>query len=397
MSFKTGFVATLSLFGALSASAQPCVDGRAAGYPCDGIDLVSFIPLAQLGAGGSQANDLWGWKDPETGREFVLLGLGNGTAFVEITNPLAPVFLGHLRAHGEASVWRDIKVSRHHAYIVSEATDHGLQVFDLLELRDVTAPPMVFTETIHYAVESLSNTHNIVINEETDFAYIVGSNTCNGGLHMVNIEKPRQPRFAGCFAADGYTHDAQCVVYDGADSEHRGREVCFEFNEDTLTIVDATEKTNPRMISRTSYDGVGYTHQGWLTEDHLFLLLGDELDEVDFGHPTLTRIWDLADLDRPVLIGTHQGQTPAIDHNMYVRGRHLYQANYRAGLRMFRLDRIADGRLEPVGFFDIYPIDNASEFNGAWSVYPFFPSGVVAVSGIEQGLFLLDPRRAERR
>ena len=397
MLFRTGFVPTFLLFGALSASAQPCVDGRAAGYPCDGIDLLSFIPLAQLGAGGSRANDLWGWKDPETGREFVLLGLGNGTAFVEITNPLAPVFLGHLPAHGEASVWRDIKTYNHHAYIVSEATDHGVQIFDLLQLRDVTAPPTVFAETIHYAVESLSNAHNIAINEETAFAYIVGSNTCNFGLHMVNVEKPRQPRFAGCFATDGYTHDAQCVVYDGADGEHRGREVCFGFNEDTLTIVDVTDKTNPRMISRTSYDGVGYTHQGWVTDDHLFLLLGDELDEQNFGHATLTRIWDLADLDRPALIGTHQGRTPAIDHNLYVRGRHLYQANYRAGLRMFRLDRIADGRLEPVGFFDIYPVDDASEFNGAWSVYPFFPSGVVAVSGIEQGLFLLDPRRAERR
>ena len=98
-----------------------------------------------------------------------------------------------------------------------------------------------------------------------------------------------------------------------------------------------------------------------------------------------------------MLIGTHESRTRAIDHNMYVRGRYLYQANYRAGLRMFRLDRIADGRLEPVGVFDIYPMDNAPEFNGAWSVYPFFPSGVVAVSDIEQGLFLLDPRRAERR
>ena len=142
----------------------------------------------------------------------------------------------------------------------------------------MTAPPTVFTETIHYAAESLSNAHNIVINEETDFAYIVGSNTCDHGLHMVNIEKPRQPRFAGCFAADGYTHDAQCVAYDGADREHRGREVCFGFNEDTLTIVDVTDKMNPRMISRTSYNGSGYTHQGWVTDDHLFLLLGDELD-----------------------------------------------------------------------------------------------------------------------
>jgi choice-of-anchor B domain-containing protein len=119
------------------------------------------------------------------------------------------------------------------------------------------------------------------------------------------------------------------------------------------------------------------------------LLLGDELDEESFGHTTLTRIWDIADLDRPVLVGTHAGATPAIDHNMYVRDGVLYQANYRAGLRTFRLDAIADGRLLPVGFFDIYPSDDASEFNGAWSVYPFFPSGVIAVSGIEQGLFLL--------
>ncbi|GMR23172.1 MAG: hypothetical protein BMS9Abin37_1579 [Acidobacteriota bacterium] len=141
MSFKVGFAPIFLLFGALSASAQPCVDGRAAGYPCNGIDLLSFVPLAELGAGSSDANDLWGWTDPETGREFVLLGLGNGTAFVEITNPWAPVFLGHLPAHGEASAWRDIKVSNHHAYIVSEATDHGLQVFDLLRDGDASQSP----------------------------------------------------------------------------------------------------------------------------------------------------------------------------------------------------------------------------------------------------------------
>ena len=393
MLYKIGLVTIFSLSLSLSATAERCVNGRAAGYPCDGIDLLSHLTLPQLGAGGGfQANDLWGWTDDETGREFVLIGLANGTAFVEITNPGAPVVVGNLPPHGEPSAWRDIKVYKHHAYVVSEATDHGMQVFDLLRLIDVTAPPVVFTETVHYAGESLSNAHNIAINEDTGFAYIVGSNTCNFGLHMVNIQKPRQPRFAGCFAADGYTHDLQCVAYDGADTEHRGREVCFAFNEDTLTIVDVTDKASPRMLSRTSYEAIAYTHQGWLTEDHLFLLLGDELDEENFGHRTLTRIWDIADLDRPVLTRTHRGETQAIDHNMYVRDDYLYQANYRAGLRVFDLSRIND-RLERVGFFDIYPADNASEFNGAWSVYPYFPSGVIAVSGIEQGLFLLDLRR----
>lgn len=392
MSFRL-VVVLLSIAAASGVDAQPCVDGRAAGYPCDRVDLLSVVPLTALGAAGTQANDLWGWTDSETGREFVLLGLGNGTAFVEITNPLAPRFLGHLPAHSASSSWRDIKVHKHHAYIVSEAENHGMQVFDLLQLRDVIAAPVTFAETIHYAGESLGGAHNIAINEATSFAYIVGSNTCNFGFHMVNIDLPRQPRFAGCFGNDGYTHDLQCVVYDGADSAYRGREICFAFNEDTLTIADVSDKASARVVSRTSYTGIAYTHQGWVTEDHLFLLLGDELDEENFGHPTLTRMWDITDLDRPVLIGTHQAATPAIDHNMYIRDGVLYQANYRAGLRMFSLNAVADGRLLPIGFFDIYPPDNASEFNGAWSVYPFFPSGVVAVSGIEQGLFLLAPHR----
>jgi choice-of-anchor B domain-containing protein len=390
---RTALVIAIALGCAFGVSAQPCIDGRAGGYPCNNIDLLSVVPLGALGAAGTNANDMWGWADSETGREFALIGLGNGTAFVEITNPLAPVFVGHLPAHGESSPWRDIKVYKHHAYIVSEAPGHGMQVFDLLRLRDVTAPPQTFTETIHYAGEFLSNAHNIAINEASGFAYIVGSNTCNFGLHMVDLALPRQPRFAGCVSEDGYTHDLQCVMYDGADSVYRGREICFAFNEDTLTIFDVSNKAAPTMVSRTSYGGIAYTHQGWVTDDHLFLLLGDELDEVNFGHPTLTRIWDIADLDRPVLRGTHQGATPAIDHNMYTRDGILYQANYRAGIRAFRLDAIADGRLLPIGFFDIYPSDNAPEFNGAWSVYPFFPSGVVAVSGIEQGLFLLAPRR----
>jgi len=384
----------------LSLGAQPCVEGTAAGFPCNRVDLLAFVPLAALGAGTSHANDLWGWTDGASGREFVLLGLESGTAFVEITNPTAPLYLGTLPTHTAPSLWRDIKVYRHHAYIVSEASGHGVQIFDLGALLTVTAPPVTFSAVAHYDAESLSNAHNVAVNEESKFIYVLGSNTCRGGLHMVNVEKPRQPVFAGCFSGDGYTHDAQCVSYEGPDGDYRGREVCFAFNEDTLTIVDVTDKKAPRMISRTSYPGVGYTHQGWVTEDQMFLLLGDELDEEDFGHTTRTRIFDLANLDRPILIGAYDAPTPAIDHNLYVRGAHVYQANYRAGLRLYGLDAVAEGRLSPAGFFDVYPADNRAEFNGAWSVFPFFPSGVVAVSGIEQGLFLLIPcsttRLAER-
>ncbi len=145
------------------------------------------------------------------------------------------------------------------------------------------------------------------------------------------------------------------------------------------------------MVSRTSYEGVGYIHQTWVTPDKLFLLMDDELDEQYFGHNTSTHIWDIADLDRPAHIGSHVADTPAIDHNLYIRDRLVYEANYRAGLRI--LKPRSDCRRTPRagGLLRRLPVDDAPEFNGAWSAYPFFPSGVVAVSGIEQGLFLVKP------
>lgn len=367
------------------------VAGRAASFPCRNVDLLAYLPLAALGGGEHFASDLWGFTDPETGREFVLLGLGSGTAFVEITSPTAPLFLGLLPPDAAPSPWRDVKVYARHAYIVSEAANHGLQVFDLGILLDIPAPPAELHAAAVYRGEGLGNAHNIAVNERTGFGYIVGSNTCGGGLHFVDLRQPKEPVFAGCFSDDLYTHDAQCVLYEGPDTAYRGREICFAYNEDTLTVVDVTEKAAPRQISRQTYQGAIYTHQGWTTEDHLFLLLGDEGDETTHGHGTRTRIWDIADLDRPTVIGVHDAATPAIDHNLYIRSGFAYQASYRAGLRIYDLSGVAEGGMDEVGFFDVYPADDAPEYNGAWSVYPFFPSGVVAVSGIEQGLFLLEP------
>ena len=166
-----------------------------------------------------------------------------------------------------------------------------------------------------------------MINEDTGFAYAVGTSICSGGLAMVDISNPVRPVSAGCFSADGYTHDAQAVVYNGPDVAHQGKEIVLASNEDTLTIVDVTNKGAPVQLSRSSYPGSSYTHQGWLTEDHQYYLMDDELDEQNAGHPTRTHIWDLSDLDAPVIIGAHDGTTSAIDHNQYVKGNFTYQAN----------------------------------------------------------------------
>lgn len=366
----------------------PCVGGFAGSYPCENVDLLSFIPLATFAAGSG--NDSWGWTDPLTGNEYALMGLNNGTGFVDITDPENPIYLGKLPTHTSTSLWRDIKVYADHAFIVSEASGHGMQVFDLTQLRNVPNPPVTFAETTHY--NQFGNAHNIAINEATGFAYAIGSGTCSGGLHMVNIQNPTTPTNAGCFSSDGYTHDTQCVIYNGPDTTYQGHEICFNSNEDTVTIVDVTNKAAPVQLSRTPYPGSGYTHQGWLTEDHLYFLFDDELDEQSFGHNTRTRILNVSDLNSPTLTGFFDSPTPAIDHNLYTLGNYAYEANYRSGLRILDITNVASANLTQFGYFDIYPSNDSPSFNGSWSTYPYFESGTVIISGIEQGLFMVRPQ-----
>ena len=208
---------------------------------------------------------------------------------------------------------------------------------------------------------------------------------------MINVSNPTNPTFAGCFEADGYTHDAQCVIYGGPDARYRGQEVCFCSNEDTLTIVDVTDKAAPVQLSRVGYDGVGYAHQAWLTANQRFLLADDELDERNFGHRTRTYVWNVEDLQNPNVIGRYTGANNSVDHNLYIHNGFVFQANYQSGLRILDLKRVGRGRLSEIAFFDIVPEADSRNFGGSWSVYPFFESGTVAISNMEQGLFLLQP------
>jgi choice-of-anchor B domain-containing protein len=374
-------------------SDMACEDGRAGPWPCENVDLLSFVPNAMLG--DAHGNDIWGWTDPETGHEYAIMGTGYGTSIIDVTEPTDPVVVGRVptAAADYIPLWRDIKVYDDHAFIVAEHTSHGMQVVDLTQVRDHDGPlPQLLQPAAHY--EEFGNAHNIAINEDTGFAYAVGSSDCAGGLHMIDIREPASPQYAGCFDEDGYTHDVQCVVYEGPATDLQGRELCFASNEDTVTVVDVTDKDAPVMLSRTGYDEAAYTHQGWLTPDQQWFVFGDELDEqrgtVD---KTTTYIMDVSDPADPGEPVPYFHETDAIDHNLYIDGDYVWQANYMAGLRVldYSDELLADGQLDEVAFFEVVPEADIEEFAGAWSVYPYFDSGTVIVSTLEQGLFVLGP------
>lgn len=383
---KTIFI---GLIASTSFSQTPCTSGMAGIFPCNNVDLQSNLIFTQIGGTTStQGNDCWGWTDPLTNKEYAIMCCTTHTAFVDITNPVAPVYLGKVNSHNNvSSIWRDVKVYNNHAFIVSEATGHGMQVFDLKRLRGVTTP-QTFAPDARYA--GFGNCHNIAINEATGFAYCIGSNTYSGGPHVVNIQNPLNPTLSFGYSAQGYCHDSQIVIYDGPDTEHAGKEIFFGANASKVAIVDVTNKSNPILLSTFTYQNTGYTHQGWLTPNKKYWILGDETDETSFGFNTKSVIIDLTDLDNPVLKGNYFGTTPAIDHNGYTLGNHFYLANYRAGMRIMDISSIdASNTMTEVGFFDSYPSSNTANYNGAWSVYPYFASGNIIISDIERGLFVV--------
>lgn len=248
----------------------------------------------------------------------------------------------------------------------------------------------------------IGRTHNIVINEEKEYAIAVGAaprtSTCASGLIFIDLKDPSKPTTPGCAAQDGYVHDAQCLPYRGPDTRYKGKDLCYGFNEDTLTIYDVTNRRSTKIISRTSYEGASYTHQGWVTDKNwqTHLITDDELDEVDAvgpgkdGNP-ITYIWDISDLEKPKQTGYYKATYKGIDHNQYVLNKLLYQSNYGAGLRVLDVSNVANGTLEEVAYFDVYPEDDAQggivDFVGSWASYAYFKSGFIVVNTIERGLF----------
>ena len=394
----------VSSLPAITGAQRECTGGKVQIFDCNQVDLLSFLPVSALGGQrGVQMNDVWGYTDPETGRDYVLAGRVDGTAFVEVTDPSRPVYLGNLpkTTGSPGASWRDIKTYKHYAFIVADGSrKHGMQVFDLKRLRDVRSP-LTFTPDAHYT--TINSAHNIVSDTANGFMYIVGANgggeMCGGGLHMVDVRDPLHPKFAGCFndpatgrQGTGYSHDAQCVVYRGPSAKYQGRQICFGVNETAVSIADVTDKTRPVAISRGTYPNVAYAHQGWLTDDHRYFYQNDELDELQsLVDGTRTLIWDVSDLENPVVAGQYVSPNRATDHNLYVVGNTMYQSNYVSGLRV--LD-ITD-RVKPVliGYFDTHPVGpDEPGFAGSWSNYPFFKSGVVAVTSGAEGLFILKKR-----
>ncbi|KAH7634660.1 hypothetical protein B0T09DRAFT_378529 [Sordaria sp. MPI-SDFR-AT-0083] len=430
--------------GALNSTQWPrlnytkCVNGIAEAihgdalqtFRCKNMDLYDFINHATLGSPlatdeGASGSSIWGWTDPKSDREFIAVGMFQGTGFAEILPKGRLLNLGFLPAPATLSkyaLWKEIRGYKNYMVIGSELEEHGIQIFDMRKLLTIIPKkaPVKFSVddvTGHFKDLPRGSTHNVVINEEFQYAVSVGArprnDSCGAGLIFIDLKDPSKPTRLGCNAQDGYVHDAQCLKYRGPDKRYLGHDICYGYNEDSLTIYDVTNKANSSIISRTSYDGAAYTHQGWVLDryNQEYLLLDDELDEGNAAGPAapgypITYIWDIRNLQNPKNTGHYKATNRGIDHNQYVIDGLSYQSSYGAGVRVYDVSSIPQ---DPTGagvcevaYFDIYPEDDKVEgggevgFAGSWASYGYFKSGFVAVNTMERGVYLVKVTKRER-
>lgn len=380
-----------------------CENGMAGEFSCNNIDLVSHVPLSEFAA--DDANDVWGHVDLNTGNEFAIIGLRNGVSVVSLADPSNPQVVGKITQ--QSTTWRDVKVYQYfdstlrrwqaYAYLTADSATVGLTILDLNDLPNaVTVANTTTTDTAAHNVyiSNVDYSLNIALNNQPGL-HILGQPRFSGAMRTYSLENPEVPSVAYTpqnANALLYTHDASSVnITDErqaqcANANEHGCTVMLDFNEAEIRFWDHTDLQNAQQLATATYSTASYVHSGWWSEDRNYIFVHDELDERNRGLNSTLYVFDITDLSNPQQVGTWTGESSAIDHNGYVLGNRYYMSNYEAGLTI--LDITDPAAPVTVGFFDTYPTSNGPNFNGAWGVYPYLPSGLILVSDINSGLYV---------
>ena len=384
-----------------------CVQAAAGPFPCRNADFWSQIPLAQFSSRPVSAANVWGFVDLNDNREYAVLGLRNGTAIVEVTDPANPREV--VTVAGNASPWREVKVYqvrdtaanrwRAYAYVSTEAANSGVQVIDMSGLPQTAALASTNMDTSSQHTLYVSNidySTNAALPGATPMLFVAGSNLSPGSWRAYSLANPASPQFVSSAPSGGYMHDSTSLLITDARTAqcapgHNPCEVLVDFNVDQVQLWDVTNKLQPLLLGTATNPNNRYIHSGWPTAptNASHLIFHDELEEIQLGLPTRLYTLDLASLSAPTVQVSHTGPTTTTDHNGYMRGSNYYVSHYRRGVVVY--DAANPNALVEIASFDNYlvPISNIAGTDGAWGVYPFLPSGNLLLSDIENGLFVL--------
>ncbi len=302
----------------------------------------------------------WGYVAPDC-REYAILGTATGCAIIDITNGANPVEIGHIP--GATSLWKEVKSYDHYAYVVSEGSQ-GLQIIDLSNL-----PNSINLDTTITSLGGFSVMRSHTISIHDGYLYLNGTGS---GMIIASLANPRRPQYLGRWTTR-YVHDSYVrndTIFAAA------------INDGRLDIINGRIKSNPTLIASIAYAGGG-THNVWTTKDRRYAVTTDEIGSTQKN----LKVWNLQNL--PAVSTTPDAQFSPVPtdivHNVFIRGDNAYVAWYTAGLRVVNLSNPLipadsggyDTSVEPPGSYD-----------GMWACYPYFPSGKIIGSDMQNGLWV---------
>ncbi len=314
-------------------------------------------------------SDIWGYAAPDD-HEYAIVGVYNGVSIVDLADPTNPTELFFL--NGLGTTWRDIKTWGEYAYVTNEE-GNGVEVIDLSDLPN-SVESFNWTPNIPGS-GTLSTCHNIWI-DEFGYAYLTGCNVNNGGMVYVDVfTNPGQPEYVGkgpaVYAHDVYTANNlayTCEVYDGV-----------------FGIYDVTDKSSTVFLGNQVTTGE-FTHNCWLSDDGTILYTTDEQPNSPVGSYDVSDPTNIIHLDDFLPYETLG--TGVVPHNVHVWEDWLIISYYTDGCIL--VDGSNPTNLIEVGNFDTF-IPQSSGFSGAWGAYPYLPSGLVLISDIGNGMYVLEP------
>jgi choice-of-anchor B domain-containing protein len=330
--------------------------------PMIGQQSQNMTLLAHIDRGDTRYSGSWIYTKPN-GEEYALLGAKTGTAIYAMDGPQAYEELAFIP--GPETNWREITVVGDYAYVVTDVqgSNHSMHVIDLTQLPN--------TATLLTTYDATFDKGHIIqkdIFEEAPYVYVSGTTTTEG-VHILDVSNPANPFEIGVYNPGYYIHD--CHV--------RGdRMFAAAFFEETVDIVDISDKTQPTIISRISYPGTN-THSFTTTIDEQYLFIADEQDG------TIGRIWNIEDLDNPFEVATYTANLQSLVHNPYMAGDFVTISHNTEGLRI--LDMVDPEVPVEVAFYDTF--DGVSGgFKGLWSACPYSESGKIIGGDRTEGLFV---------
>lgn len=293
-------------------------------------------------------NDCWGYIAPD-GREYAILGVKDGTSIVDITDAANASEVAFIPS--TFSTWKDIKTYQNYAYAVNE-NGMGLQIIDLSNLPAFA--------TLVATFNGFSSMHNIFIDENSGILYASPGSGSDPAIaySLANPVAPVQLSTFGIHNHDAYARNNIVYLSEGWDG--------------SFSIYDLSTPTSPSLLARLNIPSAGYVHNAWTTEDGNYLMTTEETNG------KTVKFWNIQNLGNITLESEYLATPGGIAHNAHIKGSYAYLSHYGDGLRI--LDISNPSSISEIGFYDT---------QSAWGAWPYFNSGKILISDIQNGLYVV--------